>query len=268
MSVHYLNAFDGVLLPPSIRQTVAGQGIPGMVRSLEEVGLAPKISNDLQPIVEIQAENPDRMRLFQPFNPLFQPRYSAHDTVVLTVERDDQPVACAGTRLFWVGESLANEMESLRLFYSNVRGMSRPRENVVVTAPTAKRIGDCNVALTGAVFVKQGESPVVVKAMMRLLHLWVFVHWKWTWLIGLASRPIVRGYGYDTYGFTSAEMGIWREGREYLLLLAPRRHYADLIGNPSFHDLSVALGEPSEVAKYHAAEAARAARAGHEEAAA
>lgn len=266
MSVHYLDAFDGVLLPASIRQSVAGQGIPGMVRSLEEVGLQPRIDNDLQRIVEIQAANPDRMRLFQPFNPLFQPRHGPGDTVVLTIERDGLPVACGGTRLLWIGESLAQEMESLRLFYTNVSGMARSRETVVVTAPTAKTIGDCYVAMTGAVFVQQGEDPIVIKTLMRLLHLWVFVHWKWTWLIGLAKRSIVRGYAYDSYGFTSAEMGVWREGREYLLLLAPRRHYADRISDPSFHDLTISLGEPTEIAKYQAAEAGRMARSGHREA--
>jgi hypothetical protein len=37
-----------------------------------------------------------------------------------------------------------------------------------------------------------------------------------------AQRAVIRGYGYDKYGYTSAELGIWREGRKYILLTAPR----------------------------------------------
>lgn len=268
MFVHYLDAFDASGLPPFVRQTVAGATVPALVRTLEEEGCTPVIGSDLQRIAEIQSANADRMRLFQPFNPIFQPRSSAKDTVVLILERDGEPHACAATRLLWIGESLAMEMQSLRLFYANVPGMSRPQESVIVTAPSADLIGDCYIGMTGAVFARKGESAVAVKAMMRLLHLWVFVHWKWSWLTGIADRLLLRHYAYDTYGFTSAELGLWREGREYMLLTAPRRYYAKRIADPSFHDITIPLGEPTNITKIRAEQMAESSRARHEAAAA
>lgn len=268
MLMHYLSAFDAGHLPPSLRRSVAGTAVPGLVRALEEEGLTPVIGNDLQGIVDIQAANAERMRLFQPFDPKFQPSSNQKNTAVIILERDQRAIACAGTRLLWVGENLAKEMQSLCLFYADVPSMSRPRENVIVTAPSAGQIGDCYVGLTGAVFAQKGEKPATVKAMMRLLHLWVFVHWKWSWLIGLADRLLLRHYAYDTYGYTSAELGVWREGREYMLLTAPRRYYANRIADPSFHDLTVSLGEPTDIAKMQAEQMAKSARAGDEAAAA
>lgn len=264
MFKHYLDAFDAGQISPSLRRRVAGVVVPSLIRPLEEAELTPMIGHDLRHIAEIQATNNNRMRLFQPFDPALQLGHGARDTVVLSLERDEQPCACAATRLLWIGESLATDMQSLRLFYPDVRDMSRPGETCIVTAPSAKKIGDCYVGLTGAVFVRKGEDRVVVKAMMRLLHLWVFSHWRWSWLMGIAERPVVRGYAYDVYGFSSAELGVWREGREYMLLIAPRRYYEELIDDPLFHDLTVSLGEPTKSAKIDALQLAESARAGAE----
>ena len=267
MFKHYLDAFDAGQISPCRRQRVAGIVVPTLVRAMEEVGLTPMISHELGCVAEIQSENADRMRLFQPFNPALQIGHGAKDTVVLSLQRDNRQIACAATRLLWIGESLALDMQSLRLFYADVRGMSRPGETCIVTAPSAKKIGDCHVGLTGAVFVHRGENSVVVRAMMRLLHLWVFAHWKWSWLMGIAERPVVRGYAYDVYGYPSAELGVWREGREYMLLVAPRRYYEERVDDPSFHDLTIPPGQPTELARINAQQIAESARAGEERAA-
>lgn len=85
--------------------------------------------------------------------------------------------------------------------------------------------------------------------------------------MGIAERPVVRGYAYDIYGYPSAELGVWREGREYMLLVAPRRYYEERVDDPSFHDLEVPLGQPTRSAKVKARRIAEAARAGEERAA-
>src|SRR5690606_16795517 len=114
---------------------------------------------------------------------------------------DGEPVACAATRLFWIEDSLGAAFQSLSLFYRDVPGMARPGEVCVCTAPTAWTIRDCPVAFTGAVFTQPGEPPEIVRAMMRLLHLWIYVHWRWAWLTGIAEKPIVRAYAHDVYGY-------------------------------------------------------------------
>lgn len=191
-----MDRFDASALPPTARQTIAGTTVPALVEALHRHNLTPRLGHDLRTIVDIQRRNANRMRLFQPFNPEYQD-YDAANAVVLTVERDGEPVACVGSRLFWIEENLGEAFQSLRFFYRDVPAMAAPDEAVVCTAPTAWSIADCSVALTGAAFVQQGEPPEIVRTMMRLLHLWVAVHWRWSWMVGLAEKAQVRAYAND-----------------------------------------------------------------------
>ncbi len=261
---HFLDKFDASKIPSSLRHRLAGNVVPGLVRSLEENGLTPEIGHDLGQVREIHDTSDGRMRLFQPFNPIYQLDYGEDDTVVLTLHRDGQPVACAATRLLWIGESLAKDMQSLRLFYHDARQMSRAGESCIVTAPTASLIADCHIALTGAVFVQAGEKSDVVKALMRLLHIWVYAHWKWSWLAGIAEPAVARKYAFDIYGFTSIEKGVFREGRDYMLLVAPRRYYENQVEDGLLNDLEHPLGAPTAWAAGQAQAMADATRRGRD----
>ncbi len=248
---HYMDLFDASALPASCRQTVAGTVVPELVETIHRHNLTPRLGHDLRTIADIQRRNANRMRLFQPFNPAYQD-YDPSNTVVITIERDGEPVACAGTRLFWIDGSLGDAFQSLRLYYRDVSEMAGKGETCICTAPTAWSIADCPVALTGAAFVQQGEPPELVRAMMRLLHLWVFVHWRWSWLAGLAEKAHVRAYANDVYGFPITETGIARAGRWYWLLLAPRSFYRSTVTDPSFHSLDTPLCRPTQ-AQFRAA---------------
>ena len=249
--MHYMDRFDAGLLPASMRKTIAGAVVPPLVEAIHRRNLLPRLGHDLNTIAAIQHKNANRMRLFQPFNPALQD-YDGSNTVVITVERDGEPVACASTRLFWIDDSLGDAFQSLRLFYRDVPSMARPGESCVCTAPTAWSIRDCAVAFTGAVFTQQGEDPDVVRAMLRLLHLWVFTHWRWSWLTGIAEKAVVRSYAHDVYGYPMAETGLAREGRWYWLLFAPRSFYRDAVVDPSFSELGIPLCLPTEAARRQA----------------
>lgn len=242
-----MDCFDAGALAAADRQTVAGYAVPALVEALHRHNLTPRLGHDLRTIAAIQRRNANRMRLFQPFNPEYQD-YDAGNTVVITVERDGEPIACAGTRRLWIEDSLTEAFQSLRLFYRDVPGMAAPGEAVVCTAPSAGSIRDCTVALTGAAFVHQGEPPDVLRAMMRLLHLWVQVHWQWSWLVALAEKAHVRAYANDVYGFPMAETGVARAGRWYWLLLAPRSFYREVVVDRSYADLTTPLCLPTAAA--------------------
>lgn len=259
---HFLDKFDASKIPSSLRHRLAGSVVPGLVRSLEENDLTPEIGHNLNRIREIHEASEGRMRLFQPFNPAYQIDHGENDTVVLTLHRDGRAIACAATRLLWIGESLAKDMQSLRLFYHDAREMSLAGESCVVTAPTASLIADCHIALTGAVFVEAGEKPLVLKALMRLLHIWVYTHWKWSWLAGIAEPAVARKYAFDIYGFTSVEKGVFREGRDYMLLVAPRRYYETQVEDGILSDLEHPLGAPTAWATSQALAMADATRMG------
>jgi hypothetical protein len=241
---HYMDAFAADLLPAGVRKTLAVNTVPALVEAIHQHNAAPMLGHDLRTIADIQHGNANRMRLFQPFNPEYQD-YDESNTVVITVERDGVPVACAGTRLLWIERSLGEAFQSLNLFYRDVAGMSRADEVCVCTAPTAWTIVDCPVAFTGAVFTQQGEDPAIARAMMRLLHLWVYAHWRWSWLTGIAEKAIVRSYAHDVYGYPMAETGLAREGRWYWLLLGPRSFYRRAILDRSFRVIDTPLCLPT-----------------------
>lgn len=244
---HYMDCFDAAALPLSSRKSVAGTVVPALVEAIHRHNLVPRLGHDLDTIAAIQRRNANRMRLFQPFNPDLQD-HDETNTVVMTVERNGEAIACVGTRLFWVEKTLGEAFQSLSLYYRDVAGMARDGELCVCTAPTAWRIHDCSIALTGALFCQAGEPPDIVRAMMRLLHLWVYVHWQWTWLTGLANKAVVRAYAHDIYGYPMAETGVAREGRWYWLLLAPRAFYRGAIVDPSYASLEAPLCLPTEAA--------------------
>lgn len=242
---HYMDCFDAAALPAASRKTIAGTVVPALVEAIHRHNLTPRLGHDLATIAAIQRRNASRMRLFQPFNPDLQD-YDESNTVVMTVERQGEAIACVGTRLFWIESTLGEAFQSLSLYYRDVPQMARDGEICVCTAPTAWRIHDCPVALTGALFSQAGESPEIVRAMMRLLHLWVYVHWRWSWLAGLVSKAVIRAYAHDVYGYPMAETGIAREGRWYWLLLAPRAFHRGAVLDPSYAMLDTALCLPTQ----------------------
>src|SRR5262245_3926403 len=95
---HYMDLFDASALPATSRRTVAGSVVPELIETIHRHNLVPRLGHDLSTIADIQRRNANRMRLFQPFNPEFQD-YDDSNAVVMTIERDGEPVACAGTRL-------------------------------------------------------------------------------------------------------------------------------------------------------------------------
>lgn len=244
---HYMDLFDTSALPAASRRTVAGSVVPELIEAIHRHNLVPRLGHDLGTVADIQRRNASRMRLFRPFNPEFQD-HDESNTVVMTIERDGEPVACAGTRLLWIDGSLGDAFQSLRIDYSDAGATAGRGEACVCTAPTAWSIADCPIGLTGAVFVQQGEPPQVLRTMMRLLHLWVFVHWRWSWLISLAQEPHVRADANDVYGFPITETGVARCGHWYWLLLAPRSFYRATVTGSSFRSLDMPLCLPSEAA--------------------
>jgi hypothetical protein len=244
---HYMDCFDAAGLPASSRKALASSAVPSLVEVVHRHNLTPRLGHDLKTIADIQSRNANRMRLFQPFNPTLQD-YDESNTVVITLERDGEPVGCAATRLFWIDQSLGEAFQSLRLFYRDVPSMAQDGEVCVCTSPTAWTIADCPVAFTGAVHMQPGEDSEAVRAMLRLLHLWVFVHWRWTWLTGIAEKAVVRSYAHDVYGYPMAETGLAREGRWYWMLYAPRSFYRGVVHDRSYIDLETPLCLPTDAA--------------------
>jgi len=232
--------------------------VPPLVRALEHLDLEPRATHDFANVVRFQEARKDRMQLIQFSNPAYQLGMNETNSFALFLYRGEQAVACAGLRLKWVETTLAEELTSLRFYYDDVPSMARKGERCVVTAPTARLIEACPVAISVSLCVDRDQANfAAVPPLMRLLHLWGAVHWRWSWLIGLAERPAARTYTYDIYGLAGAELGVWRtrpsdqiqpDGEwplhEYMLLTAPRRHSMATFLRADLGDVGRPLGQP------------------------
>ena len=245
-----------------IHRTASRKLVPPLVGALEQMDLEPRATHDFAHLVRFQEARKDRMHLFQLSNPAYQYGMNETNSFVLFLYRGEDPVACAALRLKWVERTLEDELTSLRFYYDDVAGMAKEPERCVVTAPTARLIEACPVAVSVSLCVDRDQANgAAVRPLMRLLHLWAVVHWRWSWLIGLAERPIARTYTYDIHGFASAELGVWRtrptdeveaDGElplhEFMLLASPRRHAMATFLRADVGDVGRPLGQPVSAA--------------------
>ena len=232
--------------------------VPPLVRALENMELEPRATHDFAHVVRFQEARKDRMHLFQLSNPVYQTSMNETNAFALFLYRGESPVACAGLRLKWVESTLEEELSSLRFYYDDVPNMAQAGERCVVTAPAARTIEACPVAISVSLCIDRDEATgAAVRPLMRLLHLWGLVHWRWTWLIGLAERPIARTHTYDIHGFAGAELGVWRSRpgdrlqadgelplHEFLLLTSTRRHAMATFLRSDLGDIARPLGQP------------------------
>jgi hypothetical protein len=232
--------------------------VPPLVRALEHVDLEPRATHDVAHLVRFQEARKDRMHLFQIVDPAYQHVLNETNFFALFLYKGDTAVGCAGLRLKWIETTLAEELTSLRFYYDDVPRMARERERCIVTAPTARLIEACPVVVSLSVCVDHDHAKGnAVQPLMRLLHLWAAVHWRWSWLIGIAERRVSRVYTYDIYGFAGAELGLWRnrpsdgyqpDGElpltEFMFLSAPRRHTMATFLRADVADVGRPLGLP------------------------
>lgn len=228
---HYLTAFDGRGLPVDALRHLGATTIPAFMRALSELNLEPLIGHDLDRIASIQRASEGRMRLIPLSDPARNPDADASNTIVLVLTRSGADVACAGIRIIWLENSLAEAM--VAMFSA---------EEVTVSAPRAYEIKACFVAFSVSFYVSRGESPMVATVMSRLLHLFAVAQFNWSHLVAIAERAQARLLAHDIHGFTSTELGVWRDGREYMLLHAPRQNFRALALSPRFGNLSASLG--------------------------
>ena len=211
--------------------TVGAALIPPLLSSLESQDLRLVVSRDLANVDRLYRASGGRMkRLIQTNDVRFHPNATPADTVVMALMRDNVPQGCIASRLLWVERSLAEEMENGHFWVTHPPTMWQAPDKCVVRANIAKTIKACHVVFTGSVYLAQGVTGGhTLAAILRLHHLWVLCHWRWSWLVAIIEGALVRRHAFDIYGMTGIDLGIWRtrpgEGDElyrYDLLTCPR----------------------------------------------
>jgi hypothetical protein len=232
---NYIDAFNPNESLPFDLINLAGTNIvPALLRALEENGLRVFIGHDLSTVVKLYRASRGRMkRLIQTNDPAYHPDASVADTVVVALMQDGIPKGCVASRLLWCEGTLAEEMETGRFW------VSRP--------------STCHVVFAGSIYLAQDVTGGdTLAAMLRLHHLWVLCHWRWSWLLGIIEGALTRRHAFDVYGAVAMDLGIWRtrpsEGEElhkYELMSCSREAAVESMLRSEMGDLARPLGRPS-----------------------
>jgi len=252
--VDYVDAFDpaDALARDTVRM-VGGDVIPPLLRSLEERELHAVVGFDLETVAKLYRTSNGRMKRLIPTNdPRLHPDADHTDTAVLALMRGSVPYGCVASRLLWCEGTLAEEMESGRLWVSNPAAMWTAADRCIVRAPVAKQIRACHVAFTGSIYLAQEVTGgATLGAMLRLHYLWLVSHWRFSYMIGIIEGALARKHAFDVYGYGSMDMGIWRtrpgEGDElhrYELITTDRETAMQSWLRRETGDLTRPLGRP------------------------
>lgn len=243
----YIGALDLTLLPAPLCRRLARDVVPRIIGPLERDGIDVTVGHDLTALQPVMALHPERPRLFEIANPVFQPSASARDTIVLLMHRGQEPVACAACRVKWVEGSVAEALQDRTALYDEPLPLGEEGQVFRVKTRSAHAIEGCFVLWTTAVVVLPG-NPGVFKAVIRLLHLKALGEHPWSHAVALASDRIASRYSLDVEGYAAVEPGVaWkRDGvwTPYRFVHAPRRWVRELVVAPEFADLRKPLGAP------------------------
>jgi hypothetical protein len=252
--VPYIEAFHPIkAIPAKTARMTGAQVVPPLLRALEDQGLTPMIGHDLATVERLHRASKGRMRrLIQLNDPKYWPDATPADTVVLALLRDGVPQGCVASRLIWCEHSLTEELESGRFWVSDPATMWREADRCIVRAKIADTIHACHVVFTGSIYLAQGVTGGdTLAAMLRLHHLWIVSHWRWSWWVGIVEGALARRHAFDIYGVASMHLGIWRtrpgEGNElhkYELATTGRDAAIDSLLRPETGDLARPMGRP------------------------
>lgn len=262
--INYLDDFNPLeALPIERVQTAGTEIIPPLLRSLEDHGLQAMMSHDLRTVAKLHRASGGRMRrLIQTNDYHYHPNATPADTMVLALMRDGVPKGCIASRLIWCERSLAEEMESGRFWVAHPASMWTASDRCIVGAVIAKTIRTCHLVFTGSVYLAQDVTGGnTLAAMMRLHHLWVLCHWRWTWLVGVIEGALARRHAFNVYGGMALDLGVWRtrpgegpELHEYELTSCERETSMETWLRPEMGDLARPMGRPSLAAMAYASE--------------
>jgi hypothetical protein len=252
--VDYVDAFHpDDSLPLDCIRMAGAEIVPPLLQSLAESDLHAMVGFELSTLPRLHRASNGRMKRLIPTNdPLFHPKATPADTMVLALMRGGLPYGCVASRLLWCERSLVDELESGHLWVSNPASMWTAEDKCIVRAPVAKSIRACYVAFTGSIYLAQEVTGgATLAAMLRLHYLWLACHWRFSWMIGIIEGPLSRKHAYDVYGYGSMDIGVWRtrpgEGpdlHKYELVSSDRETAMESWLRPDTGVLSRPLGRP------------------------
>ncbi len=243
--IPFLDALDVSHLDPPSRLLISATIVPGLLRKIAAAGLDVLVSRSLEPLAEFHAGRSDGRSLSPIFDPACQLDADASNALALFLTCDSKPIGAVGCRLLWCEGTLADELESLRLFYTDPATMARLGQTCVVTARMAREeIMSCAVAISGAGYMREeARGGGAFKALFRLLHV-LMLGWRWSWEVALIREEQPNRLSVNAYGFRGLDPFIILGERRYYLAGSRRREVREQLLRPDVAELR-SLAEPT-----------------------
>ncbi|MFM7345279.1 MAG: hypothetical protein ACKO1J_07940 [Tagaea sp.] len=216
-----------------------------MCAALEEAGLVPRIDHDLETFAEARAAlaDPRWPKLAEPCDPEFNPGATPGDTfVVYAVNPAGELWGCAASRLRWIEGSLADAIARQSILADRPERLPEGQRFDAFGGAIAN-VRDVPVAWGSSLWAHDKAPRILVPAIMRLLHLWTYAHWRWSYTVSIGQPRIADRYGLDVHGYDLVARGCRRtapDGKttDYRLMIAGRERIRALVGDPGFVDLT------------------------------
>lgn len=242
---HYLDAWNPKALPSDWRRALSAGAVPPLCAVLAESGFAPRVDHDLETFAETRAAlaDPRWSKLAEPCDPDLNPDASPADTfVVYLLNPTGELWGCAASRLRWIEGSLAGAIAAQTIFAERTERLP-DGQRFDAFGGALNAIRDVPVAWGSSLWAHDKAPRILVPAIMRLLHLWTYAHWHWSYTVSIGQPRIADRYGLDVHGYDMVARGARRTAPEgattdYRLMIAGRERIRALVGDPGFVDLS------------------------------
>jgi hypothetical protein len=164
------------------------------------------------------------------------------DVIVFTASRPGEgPVATIGMRRVWLDRSLAEMMTDLTFWYGDQAATMADHGRVCrVSAPAAYELESSHLGWFGG-GINVSKDSKVYKALARAALFYVATHWQIKAVAAIVEGSTFRLHGFDWYGFTRCELGVWRDQNEFLLASMSRRELVAAAAMPGFCEAETPL---------------------------
>jgi hypothetical protein len=242
---HYLDGWNPKTLPPEWRRFLSAEVAPPLCNLLDEAGLRPRVDHDLENFAEFHAAlaDPRWPRLAEPCDPDLNPDFGPGNTFVIYMTNPaGEAWACGVSRLRWIEGPLQEALTSQRVLADRI-DLLPSGQKFDVMGGSARRIADAPVVWGSSLWAHDKAPRILVPALMRLVHLWTYAHWHWSYKVSIGQPRIADRYGLDVHGYDIVARGARRttpEGTttDYRLMIAGRARIRALIADPGYVDLA------------------------------
>jgi len=181
------------------------------VRSVLDLGVQLYLHTDFNRLFEVNRQNRDH---WFPIMPMFDPNCSALDGVhsgfwIEGRSRNGRTVVAQCARHYYLPESsVADELTSMRFFYSDPLVFAAPKEKCACTAPSAQMLANHVCYSGGTWFHPDYRGRDLASLLPRISRTLALLLWQTDYTLSLVEPVLIEKGIVGRYGYRNMEAGV------------------------------------------------------------